>query len=225
MLMHATKAIDISEIKLFIFDLDGTIIPLHKRFYAVWSDTLTKFNLPRISWNNFMQRIEEDSLEETIDQSLHEVFHKTFLSVYSQYWSPDDTIIPGAKEVLIQLKNRGFKLALATGRISNTAELINEMRHYELDHLFEVLTFQKVEDFGSGTPKEKQIKHILEELNISPYQAVMVGDYKTDIRSGKAMGLKTIALLSSRVSVEIIKKEKPDLILNSINDLPDVICD
>ena len=227
MLMYATKAIDFSEIKLIIFDLDGTIIPLHKRFYAVWTDTLTKFNLPNISWDDFMQRIEEDSLEETIDQSLHKAFQKTFLSEYSQYWSPDDTTIPGAKEVLIQLKNKGFSLALATGRISSTAELVNEMKHYELDHFFEVLTSQKAEDFRLGTlvPKENQIKYILEKLNISPSQAVMVGDYVTDIRSGKAMGLKTIALLSSRVSVEIIEKEEPDVILESINDLPEVIFD
>jgi len=227
MLMHATKVIDFSKIKLIIFDLDGTIIPLHKRFYAVWTDTLTKFNLPNISWDDFMQRIEEDSLEDTIDKSLHKEFLKTFLSTYSQYWSPDDTTIPGAKEVLIKLKNKGFSLALATGRISSTAELVNEMKHYELDHFFEVLTSQKAEDFRLGTliPKENQIKHILEKLNISPSQAVMVGDYVTDIRSGKAMGLKTIALLSSRVSVEIIEKEEPDVILESINDLPEVIFD
>ena len=51
----------------------------------------------------------------------------------------------------------------------------------------------------------------------------MVGDYVTDIRSGKAMGLKTIALLSSRVSLEIIEKEEPDVIIESINNLPQFV--
>jgi phosphoglycolate phosphatase-like HAD superfamily hydrolase len=116
-------------------------------------------------------------------------------------------------------------LALATGRISSIDELTNEMKSHQLDQLFEVMTAQKAKDvkFGTLVSKENQIKYILTELNISPSQAIMVGDYVTDIRSGKAMGLKTIALLSSRVSVEIIEKEEPDVILESINNLPQVI--
>jgi len=222
-LLESIKNIDFSAIKLIIFDLDGTILPLHKRFYAVWIDTLTKFSLPNLSWDDFMWRIEKDNLLETIDPSLHKKFMKSFLSAYSQYWSPDDTTIPGAKDVLVQLKKAGFLLALATGRISSIDELTNEMKSHQLDQLFEVMTAQKAEDvkFGTLVSKENQIKYILTELNISPSQAIMVGDYITDIRSGKAMGLKTIALLSSRV--EIIEKEEPDVILESINNLPQVV--
>lgn len=223
--MESAKNIDFSAIKLIIFDLDGTILPLHKRFYAVWIDTLTKFNLPNLSWEEFMYNIEQDTLMNYIDPSRRQQFMKSFLSAYSKYTSPDDTIIPGAKEVLIQLKKAGFLLALATGRISSITELANEMKSHKLDQLFEVITAQKAEDvkFGTLVSKENQIKYILTELNISPSQAIMVGDYITDIHSGKAMGLKTIALLSSRVSFEILKKAGPDMILESINSLPQVI--
>jgi phosphoglycolate phosphatase len=223
--MESTKKIDFSVIKLFIFDLDGTILPLHKRFYAVWIDTLTKFRLPSLSWNEFMKRIENDTLMETIDLSHQKSFMKSFLSSYSQYGSCNDTLIPGAKEILTQLKKAGFLLALATGRISSTTELMNEMKSHNLSDLFNIMTAQKAENVNSNSlvSKENQIIHILTNLNISADEAIMVGDYLTDIRSGKAMGLKTIALLSSKVSVEIIKKENPDLILDSINDLSKVI--
>ena len=223
--MESVKKIDFSAVKLIIFDLDGTILPLHKRFYAVWIDTLTKLSLPNLSFDDFMWRIEKDNLLETIDPSLHKTFMKSFLSAYSQYWSPDDTTIPGAKDVLVQLKKAGFLLALATGRISSIDELTNEMKSHQLDQLFEVMTAQKAEDamFGTLVSKENQIKYILTELNIPPSQAIMVGDYVTDIRSGKAMGLKTIALLSSRVSLEIIEKEEPDVIIESINNLPQFV--
>ena len=106
--MESTKKIDFSTIKLFIFDLDGTILPLHKRFYAVWIDTLTKFSLPSLSWNEFMRRIEKDTLMETFNLSHHQSFMKSFLSSYSQYGSFSDTLIPGAKETLTQLKKAGF---------------------------------------------------------------------------------------------------------------------
>jgi phosphoglycolate phosphatase-like HAD superfamily hydrolase len=219
------KAIDFSEIKLFIFDLDGTILPLHERFYAVWIDTLSKFSLPSLSWDEFMRRIENDTLMETIDPTNQQSFMKAFLSSYSQYGSFNDTLILGAKDTLTQLKKAGFLLALATGRISSTTELMNEMKNHDLDNLFSIVTAQNAENVKSNSlvSKEHQIKYILKNLNISPEEAIMVGDYLTDIRSGKEVGLKTIALLSSKVSVEIIKKENPDLILNSISDLSEVV--
>ncbi|MFX1466138.1 MAG: HAD family hydrolase [Promethearchaeota archaeon] len=225
--MDTTKAIDFSEIKLIIFDLDGTIIPLHKRFYAVWSDTITKFNLPNISWDDFMQRIEEDSLMETIDHSIRKAFMKTFLSAYSQYWSPDETTIPGAREVLTQLKKAGFKLALATGRISSIEDLADEMKSLNLNELFDVITAKKSEEetFDNLHLKNKQIKYILEKLNIPSSNALIVGDYITDIRSGKLMGLKTIVVLSSKIAKEILKQEKPDMIIESIKTLSQVIFD
>ena len=223
--MESTKNIDFSAIKLIIFDLDGTILPLHKRFYAVWRDTLAKFNLPNLSWEDFMYNIEQDTLMNYIDPSIRQQFMKSFLSAYSKYRFPDETLIPGAKEVLVQLKKTRYLIALATGRISSITELKNEMKSHELDRLFDIITCQKAEDasFGTLVSKENQIRYILTELRVSPSQAVIVGDYITDIRSGKAVGLKTIALLTSGVSVKILKKEEPDMILESINNLPQVI--
>jgi len=218
--MYSANNIDFSSIKLIIFDLDGTIVPLHKRFYAVWRDTLAQFNLPKLSWEDFLYNIEIDTLMNFIDPSLRQQFMKSFLSEYSKYRSPDETLIPGAKKVLVQLKKMGFLLALATGRISSITELDNEMKSHKLDGLFDIITSQKTEDvnFGTLVSKENQIRYILTELGVVPSQACMVGDYITDIRSGKLMGLKTIALLSS-VSEEVLRKEKPDVILESIADL------
>jgi phosphoglycolate phosphatase-like HAD superfamily hydrolase len=223
--MASAKNINFSKIKLIIFDLDGTIVPLHKRFYTVWRDTLTKFNLPDISFEEFKWRIERDILTETIDYSVRQQFMKSFLSAYSQYRSPDEKLIPGAREALLQLKKAGFLIALATGRISSIEDLADEMKHHNLLEVFEVITTQRSEDaeFDKLYLKNKQIDFILEKLKVSPTQTIIVGDYITDIRSGKMMGLKTIAVRSSKVSLEVLEKEEPDLILNSVTDLPKVI--
>jgi phosphoglycolate phosphatase-like HAD superfamily hydrolase len=223
--MTSAKNINFSKIKLIIFDLDGTIVPLHKRFYTVWRDTLTKFNLPDISFEEFKWRIERDTLTETIDYSVRQQFMKSFLSAYSQYRSPDEKLIPGAREALLQLKKAGFLMALATGRISSIENLADEMKHHNLLEMFEVITAQRPEDaeLDKLYLKNKQIDFILEKLNVSPTQTIIVGDYITDIRSGKMMGLKTIAVRSSKVSLEVLEKEEPDLILNSVTDLPKVI--
>ncbi|MFX1519144.1 MAG: HAD family hydrolase [Promethearchaeota archaeon] len=224
--MDSAKNIDFSTIKLIIFDLDGTLIPLHERFYAVWRDTLNKFNLRNLPWEEFMCRIEQDTLMETLDPALRQPFMNSFLSSYSQYRSPDEVPIPGAREVLAQLKTAGFKLALATGRISSIEDLADEMKNLNLDELFDVITAKSEEEvFDSLHLKNRQIKYILDKLNVPPSDTLIVGDYITDIRSGKLMGLKTIAVLSSRVTKEILKKEEPDMIIESIKTLSQVIFD
>jgi phosphoglycolate phosphatase-like HAD superfamily hydrolase len=52
---------------------------------------------------------------------------------------------------------------------------------------------------------------------------VVVGDSVVDIRAGKNAGAKTVAVLSGIFSREELEKEKPDLILESVKELPDFI--
>jgi phosphoglycolate phosphatase-like HAD superfamily hydrolase len=47
-----------------------------------------------------------------------------------------------------------------------------------------------------------------------------VGDSVADVRAGKNAGAKTIAVLSGIFTREELEKEKPDLIINDINELP-----
>ncbi|MBS7660314.1 HAD hydrolase-like protein [Candidatus Bathyarchaeota archaeon] len=44
-----------------------------------------------------------------------------------------------------------------------------------------------------------------------------------DVRAGKNSGAKTVAVLSGLFTREELEKENPDLILNSIKELPDFL--
>ncbi|MHA1210654.1 MAG: HAD family hydrolase, partial [Candidatus Freyarchaeota archaeon] len=59
----------------------------------------------------------------------------------------------------------------------------------------------------------------------SPFESVFVGDYVADIRSGKRIGAVTVAVLSGGAKREILARENPDLILESVANLPPIIKD
>ena len=50
-----------------------------------------------------------------------------------------------------------------------------------------------------------------------------MGDSVIDVRAGKAAGAKTAAVLSGLYGYDELVKEKPDLILNDVTELPKFI--
>jgi len=51
-----------------------------------------------------------------------------------------------------------------------------------------------------------------------------VGDARTDIQAGKAAGMKTIGVLTGFDDHEALNRENPDSIIESIAQLPKIIC-
>ena len=62
-----------------------------------------------------------------------------------------------------------------------------------------------------------------QRLGITAEKSVYVGDMRLDIKAGKAAGTKTIGVLTGFDDFESLKTEKPDAIITSISELPDVI--
>ncbi|MEE9378583.1 MAG: HAD-IIA family hydrolase [Candidatus Lokiarchaeia archaeon] len=75
-----------------------------------------------------------------------------------------------------------------------------------------------------GKPNKEMLLFKLDQLGISPKNAVMFGDrLYTDIKMGKEAGVSTCGILSGEATIEMIKASeyKPDFILNGIWELLD----
>ncbi|MEM3703700.1 MAG: HAD family hydrolase, partial [Candidatus Bathyarchaeia archaeon] len=58
------------------------------------------------------------------------------------------------------------------------------------------------------------------EVGVKIGECAIVGDSTIDVRAGKNVGAKTVAVLSGIFTRDELEKEEPDIILNSINELP-----
>lgn len=70
-----------------------------------------------------------------------------------------------------------------------------------------------------GKPNKEMLLFKLDQLSISPKNAVMFGDrLYTDIKMGKEAGVTTCCVLSGEITMEMIKNSifKPDFIINGI---------
>jgi len=101
-------------------------------------------------------------------------------------------LIPGAGELLHELKRRGYRLALvADGR---PGTYFNVLGHYKLDKLFDAWSIS--EEVGVLKPDRRMFVHALDRLGIAPEQygrTLMVGNrLERDVRGANALGMISV---------------------------------
>jgi phosphoglycolate phosphatase len=122
-------------------------------------------------------------------------------------------MLPGAIEVMQVLRQRGFKVGVVTRNSESAVRTICTM----IDTLCDVFLPREAVRFVKPHPEHLELA--LERLQVSAQQAVMVGDGPIDITAGKAVGLKTIAVLTGGNRRDALLASQPDLILDSVADL------
>jgi phosphoglycolate phosphatase len=122
-------------------------------------------------------------------------------------------MLPGAIEVLQALRQRGFKLGVVTRNSASAVRTICS----SIDSLCDVFLPRELVRFVK--PHPEHLQRALDHLHVPAQQAVMVGDGPIDITAGKALGLRTVAVLTGGGSRASLLASQPDVILDSVADL------
>ncbi|NNL43519.1 MAG: HAD hydrolase-like protein, partial [Desulfobacterales bacterium] len=131
-------------------------------------------------------------------------------------------LIPGAAEVLTRVSQRGIKLAVVTSTPKeNMTAKLKPLIDSGISHLMEEII--TADDTERIKPAADPVVECNKRLGIPAGKSVYVGDMRLDIKAGKAAGTKTIGVLTGFDDFESLKTENPDAIINSINELSDVI--
>ncbi len=139
------------------------------------------------------------------------------LQVYS--WGPfpgvilyEDTI-----PVLQELRRRGYKIGLLTNSIFPMWMRDVELHAYELMDYFDARVTSG--DVGYLKPHPEIFRHILELLQVSPEQAVFVGDRpENDIAGANEAGLISVLLAPPHLNRDL-NGVKPDFTITSLTQL------
>ena len=125
----------------------------------------------------------------------------------------------GTLDILKNLKNSGFKLSIATGKL--TAEVIRNLTSLQiLDYFDLVLGFDSV---SKPKPDGQIVSKTLTELNFQASEAIMIGDSHLDIQTGKNAKISTIGVTWGISSFDRMLEEKPDFIVESPSELLEIL--
>jgi len=205
-------------IKLVIFDLDGTLIDAYDAIVESFNYTMRKIGIRQRSYQTIKRAVgwgdrgllcpfvPEDKLGMAL--KIYQTHHKNSLSKYTRF-------LPGAKEVLRYLKNRGYQLAVASNRPKDFTQIV--IRKLKLKHFFDYVLCGN--ELKRAKPHPDILLKIIRKLAIKKKEALYVGDMTIDVNTGKNAGIRTIAVTTGSSSRRELAKLKPFILLKNVSGL------
>jgi 2-phosphoglycolate phosphatase len=209
-----------SRITAILFDLDGTLIDSTEAIILSTNQALKKMGKPLFSPQFIRSRIGyrlEDAIldwEEPEKKRLLQLNHHYYHAICLEKTS----LMEGARETLLYLRNCGFRLGVATGKKRGLSSMILE--HLEL--LCHVEAIVGSDDVERMKPDPETLLRALAALGVKPENAVYVGDTLVDVQASKRAGVRCIAVLGGTDSLEDIRREEPDCILDNLCGLMEI---
>jgi len=215
--------------KLIIFDMDGTLIDSVPSLTFAINHMLSELNLPTYSdkrvreWvGNGAEVLVKRALVGSkewkkfdIEEGLTQKALKILLDFYANNLNEKTTLYPNVLETLEELKNRDYKLVLATNKPHQFLKEILE--HFKIDTFFTLYMGAGIVE--NKKPHPQMLLTICKKLDCDTKDTVMVGDSKSDILSAKNAGIDSIALTYGYNQGEDLSTLEPSAIFDNFNDL------
>ena len=210
--------------KIFIFDLDGTILDtVHTIAYYV-NDALKHFGFPENETDAY-KYLAGNGATNLIHRALdahgldtEENFNKVFpyyMENYNKNTLYKTEHFPNMPETLKALKEKGNKIAVVSNKPDSTVQPL--LPHFFEDGLFDVV-------FGAREnvplkPNPSAVNEVLDLYGLTPEDAVYVGDTGTDMQTGKNAGIFTVGVLWGFRDEKELLEFGADVLISKAEDL------
>ncbi|MBS3115386.1 HAD family hydrolase [Candidatus Woesearchaeota archaeon] len=199
--------------KIIYIDLDGTVLDVSDRLYFFYKNFMNgNKKLKKNSYWNFKKiKISEDAIVRKTCSD--EGFIKKYIKQRKKFLEAEkllkhDKLIKSSIVAIKKFKKNN-KLILLTAR-SMKSNLFKELKRMKILNFFDKV-------LSSNAVSKKDM--ILNDGSFNRKKSVIVGDTEEDIRAGKSLKIKTIAVLTGIRSKKYLKQYKPDLIVGSVKDI------
>lgn len=182
-----------------IFDLDGTLVNTLLALQYCVNETMNHMGMSGITMEQTCQFV-GDGAKTLMERSLKscgdlqaerlEEALACYMKIFDANYLYQASAYPGIKELILYLKEKGCRLAV----LSNKPHI---QTIKTIEAVFEPGTFDYIAGEQAGIPKKpdpKGVQVILETLGVKPGQCLYFGDTNTDMKTGQAAGLDTVAV-------------------------------
>lgn len=150
----------------------------------------------------------------TEDEQLADRLVGAYKQVFVERDSTPCPLFEGVEVMLDDLKTQGKTLTVATGKARRGLD--RAWRNTGTGHYF---TASRCADDAQSKPSPDMLTQLLDELNLEPADAVMVGDTVYDMQMAQAIGMDRIGVsygVHAQVHLEV---HEPVAIVHSIHEL------
>lgn len=215
--MAFPQVLDPDRVLGLVLDLDGTLVDSYGPIASGVNHARAAFGMPPLPLEDVRRRVGhglESLMVDVVGASNANEGVRLFREEYARVFADGTTAIDGAVEVLRQLRERGFRLSVASNKPARFGEPILErlgMRAY-LD------TVEGPDRVGSAKPDPAMVRACLEAMGITADRAAYVGDMVLDVETA-AMARIPVILVPGGSSPRAELRETGELLLAGLSDL------
>jgi phosphoglycolate phosphatase len=177
--------------QLLIFDWDGTLADSAAQIVNAMQGAIRGLDLPPRS---------DESIRELIGLGLNEALTALYpemelphlqglLSSYRAKWLSEGAgeapLFAGALDAIQSLHRAGHQIAIATGK--SRKGLDRSLRHHT--ELRSLVVGSRCADETASKPNPLMLSELLDEFELKPEQALMIGDTEYDMAMARALGM------------------------------------
>jgi HAD superfamily hydrolase (TIGR01509 family) len=189
-----------------VLDVDGTLIDSNYHHTLAWWRAFRDQGHPVPTWrihtaigmggDKLVSAVAGDTVEEELGDQIREAWERRYDELIDEV-----PPMPGARRLLVELRDRGFQVALASSGIPRHTERAVEL----LDATEHADTTTTSEDAEESKPHPELLEVALDRVDAD--RAVLVGDSVWDIRSANEAGIPAVALLCGGFSRAELEEE------------------
>ena len=208
-----------TDIRFVVFDWDGTLMDSEAQIVSCLHAAIADLGLEPMH-DDTVKNIIGLGLREAIDTLVpgrDENFHRAFVEQYRKYWfrSGTSSLFDGVRATLDVCRQHHLLLGVATGKARRGLTRV-------LDETGLVSYFDatRCADEAASKPHPQMLVELMDELNVSAGQTIMVGDTEYDMQMATNAGVRKVAVSSGVHTRDRLNRHAPLVCLDRVADMP-----
>jgi phosphoglycolate phosphatase len=224
-MLKISRPIPADQIRLLIFDLDGTLVDSRQDLANSVNAMLRFLKRPELPCDLIASYIGDGApmlvrraLGDPDDEQLVKSSLEYFMGWYREHLLDNTFVYPGMIDALKKIRvelNGHLKMAVLSNKPVRPSQRIVEA--LGLDEFF----FQTYggNSFSTKKPDPFGALKLCEEAGVQPENAVMIGDSSNDVLTGRNSGMWTIGLTYG-LAPQTLELAPPDVLVDKPSELP-----
>ena len=208
-----------------IFDIDGTLVDSFPVYCSAFNRGIKQYNLEPVSSDFLVDALKRSAnllevfrkvFPPQTDEALVEGCRKEILELFLKAEVDEVKPFPGVCELFKNLRNKGIRIGVATGRTSPPEKEWERFKRYGLDGFIDsIVTSREVE---KRKPAPDAILECANRLKVPIENCLVVGDTEVDIIASKSAGAIAVAVSTGEVDVGLLERENPEFLFKTLAD-------